>query len=99
MAHHMPGIPEMTPAHVEAMQPFVERVLREARAEAVRIGIHEQAGAVTLATMIAGRSMAELTGDGVPAGVIEFGARMMGNAVYQSVLVEHEAIYNGGPRE
>lgn len=99
MAHHVPGVAEMTAAHVDAMQPFVDRIILEAKAESVRLGIHEEAGATTLATMIAGRIMAELTGDNAQPGAIEFGARMMGNAVYQAVIVEHAALYHGGPRE
>lgn len=99
MAHHIPGVPDMTPAHVEAMQPFVERICLEAQAEAERLGIHKQAGATTLATMIAGRIMAELTGGDASGYLIERGAQMMAGAVYHAVIVEHAAIFRGGPRE
>lgn len=99
MPHNVPGVPEITPAHVEAMEPFVIRVIADVRAEANRLEIHEEAGATTIATMIAGRMMAELTGPGVGALTVEMAARLMGNAVYQAVIVEHAALYAGGERE
>lgn len=98
MGHGIAGVPEMTPEALEACVPIAERIVAELRQEAARLGVHPEAGGVTLAVMIAGRAMAELTGSPVSPKVIEYGAQMVAQAVYSATLVEHAAIYSGGPR-
>lgn len=97
MGHGIAGVPEMTPEALEACVPIAERICAELRQEAERLGVHPEAGGMTLAVMIAGRAMAELTG---PAGpkVIEYGAQMVGQAVYSATLMEHAVLFSGGNR-